>query len=852
MDQENLRHDQNMALSSSPLRTMLRRYFKESFHLLHLVLFKPLTLAEETDQLSRKERLLIPLKILPVSLALALGMLEVHATVVRHTSDWFAILVTTLTIVLFAGLLVGQAVGLLVVLITGPNSGLALRLSSGLSSGLSIGLALGLVLTLAREGDVLDSGLPVTVMVVAVIGQVVGLLIGPNSGRVLALSGGLLFMLLVVLAPESSVLDSGLTVVLVVGGIIGLVLGGVSSQIRRLESKLEGKFPVEVFIGVFVGTILGGWSLGLNSEDGRLDYTNFFLFWYPIVVLLLSLRLFYWPCQLVQYYRVTQTADLFLIFRNSPVYWDEFIAFPLPHLTSWLVKLVESDRERGLAEILFVAAKRPFQRSAAQRALIIVALRELKQFDSLEKLATAGRVLRFVPVDAEYLPRGFAGVQRRLGTIAQTVQEYLTRFTPASRMDILRELRDELIELRLMASVIGLPIGSSLQPLVNRWLRLVEQEQTECQKHLISTPLPNPFVAGNPLQPRDHELFKGRRDIVTAIEEHIINPDRSTTLLLYGRRRIGKTSTLLNLPRLLSSQFVPVFIDFQDAKWRESDAVFCYQLTHSLVEELLEQNASFGLNEPQLEQFELHPFTALDEALDRVEKIAQQLEKSILLTFDEYERLEGGLKTDRLTTAILDQLRHIVQHREGITVLFSGSHRFEELHGIAWSDYLINVKTLELSFLPEQDARDLLTEPVPELVYHPGAIERVLALTHCQPYLLQAVAFELVNSLNSQNRLEAQVEDIEAAAEKVLVGAQAYFDYTWREECSEEEKAVLRALAANGATHLSVSQDPKAVRSLCHKDILEKVGQQHRFTIELFRRWIVNNQNIGQSVRQSA
>lgn len=835
---------------------MLGQYFKESFHLLHLVLFKPLTLAEETDQLSRKERLLIPLKILPVSLALALGMLEVHTTVVRHTSDWFAILATTLTIVLFAGLLVGQVVGLLVALLTGPNSRPGLMLSGGLSGGLSSGLALGLVLTLARESGVLDSSLPVTFLVVAGIGQTVGLIIGPNIGRVLALSGGLLFMLLVVLAPESRVLDSGLTVVLVVGGIIGLVLGGVSSQLRRLENKLEGKLSVEVFIGVFIGAfvgiVLGGWSLGLSSEDGRLDYTNLFLFWYPIVVLLLSLRLFYWPCQLVQYYRVRQTADLFPLFRNSPVYWDEVIAFPLPHLTSWLVKLVESDRERGLAEILFVAAKRPFQRSAAQRALIIVALRELKQFDSLEKLATAGRVLRFVPIDAEYLPRGFAGVQRRLGTIAQTVQEYLTRFTPASRMDILRELRDELIELRLMASVIGLPIGSSLQPLANRWLRLVEQEQTECQKHLISTPLPNPFVAGNPLQPRDHELFKGRRDIVTAIEEHIINPDRSTTLLLYGRRRIGKTSTLLNLPRLLSSQFVPVFIDFQDAKWRESDAVFCYQLTHSLVEELLEQNASFGLNEPQLEQFELHPFTALDEALDRVEEIAQQLEKSILLTFDEYERLEGGLKTDRLTTAILDQLRHIVQHREGITVLFSGSHRFEELHGIAWSDYLINVKTLELSFLPEQDAHDLLTEPVPELVYHPGAIERVLALTHCQPYLLQAVAFELVNSLNSQNRLEAQVEDIEVAAEKVLGAAQAYFYYTWQEECSEQEKAVLRTLAANGATHLSVSQDPEAVRSLCHKDILENVDQQYRFTIELFRRWIVRNQDISGSVRQSA
>ena len=522
----------------------------------------------------------------------------------------------------------------------------------------------------------------------------------------------------------------------------------------------------------------------------------------------------------------------------------------MPYLTSWLVKLVESDRERGLAEIRFVTTT--YQHRAAQKALIILALRELEQLDSLEKLATAGRILRFVPVDAKYLPRGFTEARRRLDTIAQTVQDYLTRVTPTGRMNLLQELQDQLSELQLMVGVIGLPVGPSLEPLANRWLRLVEQEQIEYRKQFASTPLPNPFLAGNPLQPRDHGLFKGRRDIIAAIEEHIINPDRSTTLLLYGRRRIGKTSTLLNLPRLLSSQFVPVFIDFQDAKWRESDVVFCYQLACSLTNELRAQNASLDLKEPHLEQFEQYPFTALDEALDSTEEITQQLKKSILLTFDEYERLEEGLKAGRLTTAILDQLRHIVQHRRNITVLFSGSHRFEELHGIAWSDYLINVKTLELSFLPTEDARALLTEPVSELVYHPGAIERVLALTHCQPYLLQAVAFELVNSLNSQNRLEAQVKDIEVAAEKVLVGAQAYFDYTWREECSEEEKAVLRAFAANGATRLSVSQDSEAVRSLCHKDILENAGQRHRFTIELFRRWIVNTQNISQPVRQSA
>ena len=487
------------------------------------------------------------------------------------------------------------------------------------------------------------------------------------------------------------------------------------------------------------------------------------------------------------------------------------------------------------------------QRAKAQKILIPMVIQELEWIDSMEEMATAGNALQFSPIGTEPLPHGFVDARSRVDTIAQLTRDYLTRATAIGQLKILQELHDELQALSNAMASVRPPVGPSLQRLAHRWLYLVKQEQANCQQQLSFTPLPNPFVVGNPLQPRDHDLFKGRKDIIVALEEHIINTGQRPTLLLYGRRRIGKTSTLLNLPRLLSSQFVPVFIDLQDAKWRESDGVFCYQLVRTLIHALRAQASGLDLKEPKLEQFEKYPFSALDEALDHIEGLSQQLKKRILLTFDEYERLGEGLKTGKLTTEILNQLRNVVQHRECIVVLFSGSHRFEELRAINWSDYLINVKTLELSFLPAEDARKLLTQPVPELDYQPGVIDKILALTHCQPFLLQAVAFELVNILNNQNRLEAKVDDIEVAVEKVLTAAQAYFFYTWQEECSEEEKAVLRALAANGATSLNLPQDQKAVRSMCQKDILENVDQQYHFTIELFRRWIVKNQDLSES-----
>jgi uncharacterized protein len=168
--------------------------------------------------------------------------------------------------------------------------------------------------------------------------------------------------------------------------------------------------------------------------------------------------------------------------------------------------------------------------------------------------------------------------------------------------------------------------------------------------------------------------------------------------------------------------------------------VFYFHLASSAHGELYQRNLLDGLGKPALEQFEKYAFTRLDEFLDQVEALSRRINKQILLTFDEYERLEEGIAAQKITREVFNQLRNIVQHRARIVVLFSGGHRFEELRVVNWSDYLINVKTLELSFLAPADARELLTEPVPALHYEAGVVDAIIRLTHCQPYLLQAVA----------------------------------------------------------------------------------------------------------------
>lgn len=77
----------------------------------------------------------------------------------------------------------------------------------------------------------------------------------------------------------------------------------------------------------------------------------------------------------------------------------------------------------------------------------------------------------------------------------------------------------------------------------------------------------NPYIAGNPVG--FGEAFIGRTDVLREVLRVVRNPHRNA-LVLYGQRRIGKTSILQHLSRRLPHEglYHPVYFDLQDkATW---------------------------------------------------------------------------------------------------------------------------------------------------------------------------------------------------------------------------------------------------------------------------------------------
>jgi hypothetical protein len=290
---------------------------------------------------------------------------------------------------------------------------------------------------------------------------------------------------------------------------------------------------------------------------------------------------------------------------------------------------------------------------------------------------------------------------------------------------------------------------------------------------------------------------------------------------------MGKTSLLNQLPRLLGPDCAPAVVDCQNPAVLGSPATLLRYLSRGIADGLRRRRVP---REPlTAAMLEREPFAAFDEWLDGVER-AMPERMRVLLCLDEYERLQATLDAG-WGAAFLDALRHTLQHRPRVALMFTGSHTFAEL-GPAWTDRFISARRVRIGRLTRDEVVPLLTRPIPEfdMTYAPGALEALIDATGGQPFLTQAVAFELVQLLNEQQRKEATPGDIEGAIARALSSGGEYFANVWS-DAGAAGQAILRA-AARGKTP---PEDHAARAWLREHDVLSEAGT---FVVPMVERWV--------------
>ncbi len=363
----------------------------------------------------------------------------------------------------------------------------------------------------------------------------------------------------------------------------------------------------------------------------------------------------------------------------------------------------------------------------------------------------------------------------------------------------------------------------------------------------------SPYVIGVPLT-EQQEIFVGRADVSSRIEQLLLDR-RRPPLLLYGQRRMGKTSLLNNLGRLLPGAIVPLFVDLQGPVSQASDhAGFLYNLAKGMINSA-DRQRDLALPWLSRESLAGDPFTRFDEWLDEVERALET--NTALLMLDEFESLDSALTEGRFSeNAVLGMLRHVIQHRPRFKVLLAGSHTLDEVQ--RWASYLINAQTIKLSYLKENETMQLIEHPTEDfaLRYEPGASRRALGVTRGHPYLVQLLSAEIVAYKNEQppsGRRLARLADVEAAIPEALSHGSLFFADIERNQVDADGLFLLRLMAARGEGAIISQEDlarnftgslERALDLLMRRDLIESVNGGYQFQVEMIRRWFVPTDSV--------
>lgn len=390
-----------------------------------------------------------------------------------------------------------------------------------------------------------------------------------------------------------------------------------------------------------------------------------------------------------------------------------------------------------------------------------------------------------------------------------------------------------------------------VEDIARQWRNALLDMAASVGDESIDQPVRNPYIVGDPV---DGSLFVGREDILRQLEELWLMGRQMQSVVLYGHRRMGKTSILRNAAAVMGSGLRVIYVNML----RSASASTVSDVLMAITDEMAE---TLDIPAPPDRDLEQQPYRTFERYLKRVIGGLGDTE-TLILAIDEFEKIEALIEADKLSPDFIAYLRGLVQMSPKLGFAFAGLHTLEEMTADYFNPFFASVIPIRVGFLAPGAVRQLLANPDPEfpLDYMGEALARIYRLTAGQPYLAQLVGFQLVRRYNNQvfeqgrqRQRVFSVEDVAAVVEdaEFFNRGRYYFTGVWDQAGRDvpEQQPVLQALAPRAAgltladlkaqTGLDNETLQAALGLLCRHDVVELEGDSYRIIVELFRRWVV-------------
>jgi GTP pyrophosphokinase len=380
---------------------------------------------------------------------------------------------------------------------------------------------------------------------------------------------------------------------------------------------------------------------------------------------------------------------------------------------------------------------------------------------------------------------------------------------------------------------------------------------------------------GNPytLRPATGSGFFGRKRELLELVNNLRDVRPGEAVLLWGPRRIGKTSLLLEFKQTVvgGDDFLPVFVDLQRLSGRSTT-----MFLHDIAREIVKALDMPSVKPPNLSRMKKDPLGYFRGFLENVPALQERL---LVLIFDEFQLL-GELREENVSLVDINRyFRGMIQHQQGLSIVFSGGGVLDSLLRHPETSFMLEVaRHQKLDCLDEESARRLIVEPVPRVHYEETAVAQLLHLTAGHPYFLQWICSELVSQVDNirQSTITTTLVDQVLTAWVPDQGEQ-FFNHLWGHTIGFDRqtelynKLVLTSMAGsepsgdkaavpftvlfrNGLEGILTEDQARYVLDgLVKMDTLIVTGsEQYRIKVPLCQHWLRQNYDVQHVVKEAA
>ncbi len=268
----------------------------------------------------------------------------------------------------------------------------------------------------------------------------------------------------------------------------------------------------------------------------------------------------------------------------------------------------------------------------------------------------------------------------------------------------------------------------------------------------------NPYIAGAPIL--EQARFFGRQQLLDYVLRRISN----NSLMLYGERRIGKTSLQHQLKRFLTNlddpehEFFPVYIDLQGTPQEKFFGTLAAEIFHELAPKL---GGIQSLSPPGQDEY---GYSDLVKDLQRILKALKDRtakKVKLVLLIDEVDEL------NEYDPRVNQRLRSLFMRTfaDSLVAVVSGVaiKKQWEREGSPWYNFF---QEIEVKPLDREEARSLIEAPLRGMfALEDGVADEIIRRTGGKPYLIQRLCSGLVDRMHEGRRRKITVNDVEAACQ---------------------------------------------------------------------------------------